>query len=329
MAAAKKQKILYLMKMLLEETDDNHTLSMKDIISKLDEEGIVSERKAIYNDIALLKDFGFDIVMSGEGRSRGYSIVSREFDLPELKLLVDSVQCSKFITAKKSNELIKKIESLGSNHQAKKLHRQVYVANRNKTNNENIYYNVDTIHEAIASNVKIKFKYCNYNLKKQLVAKKDGELYIVSPLALSWDDENYYLVAYDSEAGKQKHYRVDKIKGIQLTDERREGTELLKNFDVAVYAKKRFGMFDGKEEKVKLLCENSFIGVIIDRFGKGVMPVEVDDNHFSVVVDVAVSSQFLGWIFGLGDGVRVVEPSNVLELIQEELQKLNERYKMS
>ncbi|MCR5835236.1 MAG: transcriptional regulator [Lachnospiraceae bacterium] len=317
------------MKMLLEETDDNHTLSMKDIISKLDEEGIVSERKAIYNDIALLKDFGFDIVMSGEGRSRGYSIVSREFDLPELKLLVDSVQCSKFITAKKSNELIKKIESLGSNHQAKKLHRQVYVANRNKTNNENIYYNVDTIHEAIASNVKIKFKYCNYNLKKQLVAKKDGELYIVSPLALSWDDENYYLVAYDSEAGKQKHYRVDKIKGIQLTDERREGTELLKNFDVAVYAKKRFGMFDGKEEKVKLLCENSFIGVIIDRFGKGVMPVEVDDNHFSVVVDVAVSSQFLGWIFGLGDGVRVVEPSNVLELIQEELQKLNERYKMS
>jgi predicted DNA-binding transcriptional regulator YafY len=326
MAAAKKQKILYIMKMLLEETDDKHTLSMKDIISKLEKEGIVAERKAIYNDIALLKDFGMDIVMTGEGRARGYSIASREFDLPELKLLVDSVQCSKFITAKKSNELIKKIESLASKHQAKKLHRQVYVANRNKTHNENIYYNVDTIHEAIASNVKIKFKYCNYNLKKQLVAKKDGEFYAVSPLALSWDDENYYLVAYDSEAGKQKHYRVDKIKGIQLTDEKREGTELLKNFDVAVYAKKRFGMFDGKEEKVKLLCDNSFVGVIIDRFGKDVIPIAVDETHFSVVVDVAVSKQFLGWIFGLGDGVRVVEPSNVIELIQDELQILNERY---
>ena len=327
MASAKKQKLLYLMKLFLTETDETHFLSMKQILDKLANEGIEAERKAIYNDIALLKDFGFDIVMNGEGRSRGYGIISRDFDLAELKLLVDSVQCSKFITPKKTNDLIKKIEGLTSIHQAKKLHRQVYVANRNKTLNENIYYNVDAIHEAIANNVKIKFTYCNYNLKKQLSARKDGALYEVSPLALSWDDENYYLVAYDSEAGKQKHYRVDKIKGIQLSEEKRDGIEHLKEFDVAVYAKKRFGMFDGEEEKVKLLCENSFIGVIIDRFGKDVMPIRIDDNHFTVVVDVAVSQQFIGWIFGLGTGVTVIEPKGVVRQIKTEIERLKQQYK--
>ncbi|MBE5958980.1 MAG: WYL domain-containing protein [Lachnospiraceae bacterium] len=326
MATAKKQKILYLMKLFLTKTDEKHSLTMKQILEELEKVGIEAERKAIYNDIALLTDFGFDIVMKGEGRSRGYSLVSRDFDLAELKLLVDSVQCSKFITAKKSNELIKKIENLTSIYQAKMLHRQVYVANRNKTLNENIYYNVDAIHEAIAENVRVRFKYCNYNLKKQLSARKDGKLYEVSPLALSWDDENYYLVAYDSEAGKQKHYRVDKIKEIQLTDDKREGIELLKEFDVAVYAKKRFGMFDGEEQKIKLLCDNDYIGVIIDRFGKDVMPVVADDEHFTVVVDVALSQQFLGWIFGLGSGVKIIEPANVLEMVKKEINRLKEQY---
>ena len=323
-AGNQKLKILYLMKILLEETDDTHSITMSEILSKLSTYGVKAERKSIYDDIDCLKNYGLDIIMEKEGKTYSYRIASRQFELAELKLLVDSVQSSKFITEKKSRQLIKKIEGLASRHEASKLQRQVYTMERVKAENESIYYNVDQIHDAIASNVQITFQYFNWDANKQKVLRKGSALYKVSPWALSWDDENYYLVAFDSAENKIKHYRVDKMLQIQATAEKREGTN---SFDIGAYAKKMFGMFGGEEETVRILCKNELAGVMIDRFGKDVAMVKVDDAHFYVNVKVAVSSHFLGWIMALGDGAKIVGPECVMQWVQNEVDRLVRQYK--
>ena len=321
-----KLKLLYLMKIFLEKTDEFHYITMPNIIAELDAYGVSAERKSIYDDIDTLCRYGLDIVGEKIDKNYGYHVVSRQFELAELKLLVDSVQAAKFITTKKSNELIKKIEGLASNHEAKQLQRQVYVQERIKTNNENILYNVDVIHGAIANNVKIIFQYFQWNVKKEMELRHNGAFYCISPWALSWDDENYYLVGYDSDAGMIKHYRVDKMIKINVTDQKREGKEYFKKFDMAVYAKKIFGMFDGEEQHVKLELKNQYAGVIIDRFGTDVIMRKSDEEHFTVNVDVAVSRQFLAWVMALGDGVKILGPEPVVEQMKQEIQSLNQRY---
>jgi predicted DNA-binding transcriptional regulator YafY len=321
-----KLKLLYLMKIFLEKTDEFHCITMSEIIAELDAYGVSAERKSIYDDIDTLCRYGLDIVGEKKDKKYMYHVVSRQFELAELKLLVDSVQAAKFITAKKSNELIKKIEGLASNHEAKQLQRQVYVQERIKTNNENIFYNVDVIHSAIAENVKITFQYFQWNVKKEMELRHDGAFYCISPWALSWDDENYYLVGYDSDAAMIKHYRVDKMLKIDVTDQPREGRAHFEKFDMAVYAKKVFGMFDGEEQRVKLELENQFAGVIIDRFGTSVTMIKSDENHFTVNVDVAVSRQFLAWVMALGDGVKILSPESVVEQMKQEIRSLNRRY---
>jgi len=218
------------------------------------------------------------------------------------------------------------LEGLVSEHEAKQLHRQVHVTGRIKTMNESIYYNVDAIHDAIAENRKIRFQYFKWNLKKQMELRHDGAYYHISPWGLSWDDENYYLIGFDSHAQQIKHYRVDKMLRISLSDEEREGKEHFKKVDMAAYAKKSFGMYGGEEQTVKLLVNNSLAGVIIDRFGKDVMMVPVDDLHFTVNVDVKVSDQFISWIFSIGDGAKIVGPKPVLEHVKEYIARLNRQY---
>lgn len=247
--------------------------------------------------------------------------------MPELKLLVDAIQSSEFITERKTNALIKKLEQLVSKYEAVKLQRQVYVTGRIKTMNESIYYTVDAIHNAISENRKIKFQYYQWNVKKEMELRHNGAWYHVSPWGLSWYNENYYLVGYDSDAGQIKHYRVDKMLHIQMSEEKREGKEHFKKLDMADYAKKSFGMFGGKEQEVKLLVTNDLAGVIIDRFGKDVMMIPKDEDHFTVNVDVYVSKQFLGWIFSLGEGVRIVGPTEVIEQMQQEIERLVRQYK--
>lgn len=321
-----KLKILYLMKILLEKTDETHSITMSDILSELKLYGIQAERKSIYSDIENLCQYGLDIIGEKEGKAFSYRVGSRQFELAELKLLVDSVQASKFITAKKSNELIKKIEGLASKYEAAKLQRQVYTTERIKTGNESIYYNVDNIHTAIASNVQIAFQYFNWDMNKRQVLKKGGALYQVSPWALSWDDENYYMIAYDSEEDKIKHFRVDKMLHIDLCDDRREGIDKFKAFDMGAYAKKMFSMFGGEEEMVKIFCRNDLAGVMIDRFGKDVMMIKEDEAHFSVNVKVAVSPQFLSWVIALGEGAKIVSPKSVVEWMKKEAKRLVEQY---
>ena len=322
-----KLKIVYLMKILLEKTDETHSITMPEIISSLKNYGISAERKSIYSDIENLRLFGMDIIGEQRERTFYYHVGSRQFELAELKLLVDSVQSAKFITAKKSNELIKKIEGFASKYEASQLQRQVYVAERIKTMNESIYYNVDKIHTAIGANSKITFQYFQWDVHKKMVMRKDGALYEVSPWALSWDDENYYLIAFDSNEDKIKHFRVDKMLHIDVKNEQREGKEKFKEFNMAVYARKTFGMFGGEEQKVKLLCENSFAGVMIDRFGKDVFLVPTDETHFTVNVNVAVSRQFLAWVIALGEGVKIVEPESVARQMREEVERLMRQYK--
>ena len=323
-----KLKMMYLVKILSERTDAENGLTMQELIDALEEEDIKAERKSIYSDISALNEYGLDIISDKDGRNFVYKMVSREFELPELKLLVDAVQSSKFITENKSNKLIKKIEGLTSIYEAKSLHRQVYVANRIKTKNESVYYNVDDIQKAIAENRMISFQYFQWTPNKERELRHDGARYEISPWALTWDDENYYMIGYDSEAEKIKHYRVDKMMKISIIeDAKREGKAEFKDMDMAIYSKKVFGMFGGKEETVTLRCRNDMAGVIIDRFGTEVNITKKDKQYFNARVSVQVSPQFFGWVFSLGDGVQISGPKSVVDRMKAELKNVINMYK--
>ena len=314
-----KLKPLYIMNYLLQNTDEDHPVTVNQIISYLDSQGISAERKSIYSDIEALQYFGLDIVQAGSGRSCGYYVAHRNFELPELKLLVDSVQSSKFITHKKTAALIKKIETLASIHEAQLLNRQVFVKNRIKTMNESIYYNVDEIHNGISKNKKIRFLYFEYNVQKERQYRRNGAYYVVSPFALTWDDENYYMVAYDSDAAMIKHYRVDKMEKISILEEDRDGLEAYQALDMAIYARKTFGMFTGKEEHVVLRFENHLVGAVLDRLGRDVFIVPDGPDHFTVRTDVIVSPQFFAWVTGFGTSAQVIGPGHVVEAMKDHI----------
>ena len=326
-----KLKLLYLNRILHEQTDEEHRMNAEQLISALDAYDIMAERKSIYGDIVALQDFGVDIV-SQKGRGAGYYVASRDFELAELKLLVDAIQSSRFITARKSKDLIAKLSSLISKHEARSLQRQVYVAGRVKTLNEEIYYNVDKIHTAISQNKKISFRYFEWKLvfsdPNKIIKhyRHEGARYVISPWALSWDDENYYMVGFDNEANRIKHYRVDKMENIRETKEARDGKDYFEEFDIAAYSKKVFGMFSGEERTISLRCRKSFVGVIRDRFGSSVFmrPDDESPEYFRATVDVAVSPQFFGWLAGMGGGIVIAEPADVRERFHEHLRNVLE-----
>ena len=280
-----KFKLYRLAQIMMKKTDEEHYITMPEIKEALAEYDITADRKSLYNDLRDLEILGIEVEGEQDGNRYCYHVVNRPFELPELKLLVDAIQSSKFITEKKSNSLIKKLETMVSEYDAQKLQRQVYVSGRIKAMNESIYYTVDAIHNAISENKKIRFQYFQWNVKKKPQLRHGGAWYHISPWGLSWDDENYYLVGFDSEAGLIKHFRVDKMLRIALSNETREGREHFKKLDMADYARKSFGMFGGEEETVKLQVSNGLAGVIIDRFGKDVMMIPVDEDHFNVSVE--------------------------------------------
>lgn len=324
-ASTQKIKILYLMKILLDNTDDEHGMTTAEILSALEEHGIEAERKTIYDDLEVLRVFGLDIEMRKDKNVR-YHVVSRNFELPELKLLVDAVQASKFITHKKSHELIKKLEGFASRYQAQQLQRQVFVSNRIKTMNESIYYTVDYLHEAISTNSKISFQYFEWNEQKEKQLRHNGAFYKISPWALTWDDENYYLIAYDSDAEKIKHYRVDKMVNLKLLPDKRDGERFFKDFDMALYSKKTFGMYRGEEEIVTLRCKNYLAGVIVDRFGQDIIFRKTDDEYFEISVKVSVSPLFLSWVLNFGTDILIVSPQNVKDEYVSLLEKTLKQY---
>lgn len=248
-------------------------------------------------------------------------MAAREFELAELKLLVDAVQSSRFITTKKSRSLIKKLERLAGKYDAGKLQRQVYVAGRIKTENESIYYNIDNIHRAIQENKQIEFQYLEWNLKKELAPRIGGKKQ-VSPWALIWREENYYLAAYDDVDGIMKHYRVDKMGQVKVLKEEREGLEQFSKVDPAVYTNQTFGMFSGMEETVTLQFPNRLVGVVLDRFGRESDIRPMTDRVFRIRVKVAVSGQFFGWLAGIGREAVVVSPAEVKEQYAQWLESI-------
>lgn len=324
--ANQKLKLYYLLRIMTEKTDDDHSLTMPQIREQLELYGVTADRKSLYDDLEALRVLGVDVIGEKVGKYFKYHVGSKKFDIAELKLLVDAIQSSKFITERKSNDLIKKITSLASDYEATQLKRQVVVRGRVKTMNESIYYIVDDIQRAITQNCMITFDYMRWNLDKEMEKRRIG-LYTVSPWALTWDDENYYMIAYDENDDIIKHFRVDKMKNISILDEKRAGKEKFKEFDLAKYSKMSFGMFAGSPTKVKLEFKNELVGVLIDRFGKDIPVERSGQEGWSMTsVEVALSDQFFGWIFALGRDIKIIGPKEVADRFRDELEGLGRLY---
>lgn len=305
-----KQKLIRLLEIFMTRTDSRNGLSMPELISALGEYGINAERKSIYDDFLTLSELGFEVEKL-DTRPPRYYISEPIFELAELKLLTDAVQSSKFITEERTRQLISKLKLFAGKNGAKELSRQVFVEGRAKTMNKSVIYAIDTIHSAINDRVMISFTYFDYDREKKQRLRHGGAPYTVSPLALIWDDEKYYLVAFDESAGAVKNYRVDKMLRVTLLDTQR--SEVAEgSFDTAEYSKKIFGMYGGTEESVTLVCEESLAGAIVDRFGTepGFIPTE---GGFKVTVRVMVSPTFYGWVCGFGGRIRIASPGWVRE----------------
>ena len=324
MKANQRGKLLLLQRFLEENTDAEHPATMEQILSWLEANAEVSNRKTVYEDLAWLRDQGLDIRSVRMGRGMGYYIGSRAFALSELKLLVDAVQSSKFITESKSISLIGRIEKLGSVHQARQLRHQVWVRGRIKTMNESVFANVDRISAAIESNKQITFRYFTWNVKRERVFRRDGARYEASPWALLLDNENYYLLA--REGGTMKHFRVDKMLDIRVAEKPREGRDAFGALNMAAYTDSHFGMFSGEIDRVKLCFLNSLAGVAIDQFGPDAMLIPYDEDHFTVTIRTAVNVQFFAWLSGLGDGVRILEPQSAIDAMREHLDSVRRLY---
>ncbi len=313
-----KLKLLYMAQILLTKTDERHPMSLEEIKRELAARGVEAERKSLYDDMAALRTFGIDVQMVRDPKAR-YFVAARDFELAELKLLVDSVLSSRFLTEKKTRSLIKKLEKQCSKYDAQLLSRQVYIANRVKTMNESIFYNVDGIHSAISLDRQIAFRYFEFDAEKKKQYRRAGERYCVSPFSLVLCGDFYYLLAYDAAAGIIKHYRLDRMDSVLLCDARREGGEQFQRIDIAAYTNHTFGMFGGEKQRVALEFADRLAGVVIDRFGKDTHFTRTDEEHFMIRAEVTVSAQFYGWLFALGTDARILGPEAVAEGMREQL----------
>lgn len=325
-SARQKEKLLRILEILESETDENHRLTTEQIISKLSAYEIEAERKSIYADMNTLKDMDIDIRLSKEKSNPGWYLVTRRLEKSEILPLVDAVSCSKFITEKKSRELIKKLESFLSRYEAGALNRSVLVTNRIKTDNESIFYVVDALSEAIINKRCVNFIYCDWNVKKELVPRYNGKIYEAFPLCLTWDDEKYYLIALDEEKGEIRHYRCDKMKNVMVLDKGTTNIEAVKNFEAVNYENKTFGMYGGREEAVTLNFPESMVGVFIDRFGKEPTLRIEKDGSVTARVKVNVSPQFFGWLTGISDNIIIKGPESVKTEYLQYVKNIEKRY---
>lgn len=305
-----KIKILYLMKVFVEKTDRDHPISIAELMDYLDKQGIRVERKTVYDDIASLRSFGLKIE-NRRGLNSGFYLDERKFEIPEIKILIDAVQSARFLTEKQSRELLRKLESLVSVSEVRKLRNQEFSDLGVKTPNNEVYNNIECIHNAISDNRQISFQYYEWDFSKNLKTKRGGEQYRVSPWNLIWKNENYYLLGLDEKSKIVKHYRVDKIKHINTEKHRRNGESIFRDFDMEKFSAGTFGMFGGNETPVRMEFENRFVGVVLDRFGQDVMLIPHGGEHFSMQVRINVSPKFFGWLAGLGTGAVIVSPESV------------------
>ncbi len=301
---------MYLKDILYKYSDEYHPLSATKICDLLKDYDVEAERKSIYDDMGMLATYGLD-VMKLTGRDGGFFLGSREFELAELKMLIDAVMSSRFISKKKSEALVKKLSDMASAYDADELKRQLYSINRVKSQNESILYTIDKINNAIRSKRCVEFRYCEWTTDIKLTPRKNGELYKVSPITLIWDDEYYYLVAYESETDMIKHYRVDKIKDVAVSADKIKKPSY--KIDMSAYSGKMFGMFGGKLVKIAISCPKEKIGILIDRFGQDIKITRGDGANVNVHTEAVLSNQFYGWMASVGPEIRLTGPSEATE----------------
>ena len=320
-----KLKPLYLARILLERTDERNALTARELCAALAAYDIPASRQSIYDDIEVLRQFGLDIILQ-QGKGGGYFIGGRDFELPELKLLVDAVQSSRLITGKKSQELISKLSKLTSREQAKQLNRQVWVNGRAKALNETVYYSIDAIHEAVNDGKKISFKYFDYTMKKQRVYRKDSQAYVRTPVAMCWNDDNYYLITYSPHFENTfATYRVDRMTGVEILDERADDFDR-KRFSIADYVKRTFGMYSGEIVRARLAFDESLVSVVLDHFGSDTQLSDFGGGRFAIMTEVSSSPVFLGWMFQLGEKAEVLEPESLRTAMREMLATVSNIY---
>ena len=326
-----KFKLLYLME-ILNDTDEDNIITMKEILYKLSQKGIKAERKSVSSDIKTLIDFGMDINLYEENR-KGYFLRNRDFDLHEIKLLVDAVLSAKFITINKSDDLIKKLKKLLSLNQSKTIEKQLYIFGRNKYDNEQIYYNIDTINKAILNNKKISFKYFSYNINKERVFHREGNEYIVNPYSLTWFEDNYYLIGNYDKYDDLSHYRIDRILTVEILQEPRKDYKSIRTacdyntgFNIADYTNKSFNMFAGEKETVEVKFKNYLLNVVLDKLGLQANVYKVDEHWFKIRAEVLISSGFVYWVLQFGRDAEILYPESLRQRIKDEIVQMNNLY---
>ena len=307
-----KERLFRIEEILFKYSDNDHSLNAFEIMRRLKSDyDIDAERKSIYDDLGvMMNDVEFGIVHND--KPNGYAWIERTFELQELKLMIDAIQSSKFLSDKETENLVKKIKTLCSVEEGKQLQRQLVVANRVKNMNKSVFFSVSAIHEAIAADRQISFKYFNYDVNKQKSYRFKGKLYIRSPFMMLYSDDCYYLLAYDPEKEELRTYRVDRMDDVKVEDSLpREGHEAYATVDSKTYTQYSFSMYGGEVKKVSITFANSLMNAVIDKFGRDVWAVKVDRSHFSASVSVAVSPQFFGWLFGLGEKAVITAPDEI------------------
>ena len=308
-----QRRIFLLLRLLYDQTDEDHYISVADILQFWKNNGILAGRKSVYSDIDLLMEMGVDIICIKSTQNR-YFIGSRLFQVPELKLLVDAVESSHFITEKKSKILIEKLGHLTNKYVANQLNRHIYMDGTTKPDNETIYYTIDEIQTAIQEKCPISFQYFEYTQDKKKVLKHDGYRYVFSPYAMIWNRDYYYVVGWSEKHEKLAQFRVDRITAIEHLN---SGYIEDEAFNPATYVQEVFGMYNDDTCAVKLLCHNSTMRNVIDRFGEDVDTSPVDAEHFRVTVNVAPSPPFFSWVFTFGGCIQIEGPDSVLEEIRQ------------
>lgn len=313
-----KYKIIIEYQILLQESDENHQINAIEMVRRLQERGIPAERKTIYKDMETLTEAGIDIVKGGSG----YYLGSRTFELAELKLLVDAVGASKFISRKKTRELVDKITSLASVDEATQLERQVVVPEKATQGKEKIFYSIDVIYQCIDNDKKMSFKYQEWTLSKEMKPRHGGKVYVVSPAFLIRNDENYYLVAYDEDNDDIRHYRVDKIISAEMLEAERTGKDAIDALNPQEYARQHVSMFAGEERTITIRCAKHLIGVVLDKFGTDVDIRPDGEDFLRARINVAVSPQLYGWLTGVG--ATICFPKEEEQKFKDYLKKLIE-----
>lgn len=325
-----KLKLLYLSDILSEKTDEAHPLSANELCDALCAAGIEAERKSVYKDIEVLKEYGLDIILGTENNKRGYFIGARKFELAELRLLLDAVQAANFISQKKTKILVEKIESFASKYQAATLHRQVYVDNRPKCKNEELYYTISALDDAINAELKVSFKYSRRVITDEFKQKSDEKAFKVSPYALIWSDDHYYLVCNNEKYDNLMNLRIDRIKSIAVTEESArpfsEVSDYTTRFDSADYASKLFNMYSGEPKPIELICENGMLELILDKFGERVRLQKYDDDSFVVKTNAVVSDGLSAWLLQFGKRVKVKSPNELKAAVKTKALETFEAY---